>query len=90
MYISYNVCSTIMFIIFNFTYNKYIVFQNPASNDYVFTPVAGAVSTAKSAPTVLPGQRIATPTSFLTEDDARMWAKERQKKDNHNMSKCSL
>ncbi|XP_045165468.1 microphthalmia-associated transcription factor-like isoform X2 [Mercenaria mercenaria] len=58
---------------------------NPATNDYVFTPVGAAVTSAKSAPTVLPGQRIATPTSFLTEDDARMWAKERQKKDNHNM-----
>ncbi|XP_052260824.1 microphthalmia-associated transcription factor-like isoform X3 [Dreissena polymorpha] len=56
----------------------------PAS-DFVFTPISEPVKTAQSAPTVLPGQRIMTPTSFLTEDDARMWAKERQKKDNHNM-----
>ncbi|KAL4226345.1 Transcription factor E3 [Mactra antiquata] len=58
---------------------------NPVNTDYVFTPVCSGITTANSAPSMLPGQRINTPTSFLTEDDARMWAKERQKKDNHNM-----
>lgn len=31
-------------------------------------------------------QRQGVPPPFLTEDEARMWAKERQKKDNHNQS----
>ena len=67
---------------------KYLIFQNPApSSEFVFNPVAPAANTAQSAPTLLPGQRINTPTSFLCEEDARMWVKERQKKDNHNMSK---
>ncbi|XP_052781753.1 transcription factor EC-like isoform X2 [Mya arenaria] len=56
----------------------------PSSNDYMFTPISETTTTAQSAPSMLPGQRIMTPP-YLTEDDARMWAKERQKKDNHNM-----
>ena len=31
-------------------------------------------------------QRQDVPPPFLTEDEQRMWAKERQKKDNHNQS----
>ena len=31
-------------------------------------------------------QRQDHPPPFLTEDEARLWAKERQKKDNHNQS----
>jgi len=57
---------------------------NPVSSNYVFSPVSPQTQ-AESAPTLLPGQRIATPTSFLCDDDARAWAKERIKKDNHNM-----
>lgn len=59
---------------------------NPSHSDHYFQPVDEmGGQTAKSAPTLLPGQRIDTPTSFSNEDEAKMWARERQKKDNHNM-----
>ena len=29
----------------------------------------------------------ATPPQFMTEEEARLWQKDRQKKDNHNQSK---
>nr|QBG58751.1 microphthalmia-associated transcription factor [Sinohyriopsis cumingii] len=56
----------------------------PQSNYQVFEPVQVSGKTSMSAPTVLPGQRIRTPP-YMNDEEARSWAKERQKKDNHNM-----
>ena len=52
-----------------------------------------ALGTEGAVPTKHGGgrQRQDHPPPFLTEDEVRLWAKERQKKDNHNQSMfCSL
>ena len=49
----------------------------------------GTIETAATTNTHRGGrQRQGPPARFSTDEEARQWAKERQKKDNHNQSRC--
>ena len=92
----------VLFTIQTFLFVYLQVPQNPSFLEQmsdVFDPsVTSAAATSSSScpalgtenPTPAPRhggrQRQDHPPPFLTEDEARLWAKERQKKDNHNQS----
>ena len=45
-----------------------------------------SATSSTSCPPVFQGE--ISPPTHMTEEERRMWAKDRQKKDNHNMSEC--
>ena len=45
-----------------------------------------SATSSTSCPPVFQGD--ISPPTHMTEEEQRMWAKDRQKKDNHNMSEC--